>query len=272
MATVTQIYSGAPIDVSSSPRTSGPRVIVIGDLHGRNTWKQIVRRHASEDERPSRIVFLGDYVDSPTVSPAVQLYNLQEVIALAGHEKNRTDGVTLLIGNHDYQYLPGVNEKYTGYQPAMRASFERLFSDNFDLFSVATSAHNWLITHAGLTTEFMKRIGMMPNQRVNIVSDLNTHFKNNWINDWGFYQRDLTGCGDHPKQSPLWVRPEVLLKWSPAGIGQVVGHTETTEIKKFGQRILTVDTLQGGWHLEILDNVSYIKRKSYKKGSWKGIK
>ena len=35
------------------------KLVAIGDVHGRNTWKQIV-----EQEQPDTVVFVGDYFDS----------------------------------------------------------------------------------------------------------------------------------------------------------------------------------------------------------------
>ena len=35
------------------------RSIVIGDTHGRNYWKKIIKH-----ENPNRVIFIGDYFDS----------------------------------------------------------------------------------------------------------------------------------------------------------------------------------------------------------------
>jgi predicted phosphodiesterase len=35
------------------------KTVVIGDIHGRDSWKQIIK-----DQNPDRVVFMGDYFDS----------------------------------------------------------------------------------------------------------------------------------------------------------------------------------------------------------------
>ena len=49
--------------------------IYIGDIHGRDTWKQIVDEHDDADN----IVFIADYFDSFNISGTVQLHNIKEI-------------------------------------------------------------------------------------------------------------------------------------------------------------------------------------------------
>ena len=51
-------------------------IIVIGDVHGRTSWKQIVDKHPG-----CRLVFLGDYCDPYEKIPGeAVLENLMEII------------------------------------------------------------------------------------------------------------------------------------------------------------------------------------------------
>jgi metallophosphoesterase superfamily enzyme len=72
------------------------KVRVFGDLHGLTTWQEIVK-----DDSYDMNVFLGDYVDSFTISDAQILDNLQKLI---DYKKSNPDKVTLLWGNHDLMY------------------------------------------------------------------------------------------------------------------------------------------------------------------------
>ena len=41
------------------------KTIVIGDIHGRDVWKEIVFQ-----EQADRVIFIGDYFDSFDIGPA----------------------------------------------------------------------------------------------------------------------------------------------------------------------------------------------------------
>jgi len=73
------------------------KTVFIGDIHGRSIWKQIV-----EQEKPDRVIFVGDYFDSFDIPGIDQIHNFKEII----HFK-KTSGieVVLLVGNHDYHYM-----------------------------------------------------------------------------------------------------------------------------------------------------------------------
>ena len=47
------------------------KVVFIGDIHGHDTWKQIVADHSNADH----FVFVGDYFDAFVITPAVQIHN-----------------------------------------------------------------------------------------------------------------------------------------------------------------------------------------------------
>ena len=52
------------------------KTIYIGDIHGRNVWKEIVEEHKDADN----IVFIGDYFDSFNIPGVVQLNNAKEIV------------------------------------------------------------------------------------------------------------------------------------------------------------------------------------------------
>ena len=51
------------------------KTIVLGDIHGRNVWKDIVFQ-----EEADRVIFIGDYFDSFDIGPADQMFNFKEII------------------------------------------------------------------------------------------------------------------------------------------------------------------------------------------------
>lgn len=68
------------------------KTIFIGDIHGRDIWKDIVSQ-----EKPDRVVFIGDYFDSFDIKGPVQIHNFKEIIEF---KKSGECEVIMLIGNH----------------------------------------------------------------------------------------------------------------------------------------------------------------------------
>ena len=66
--------------------------LFIGDVHGRDLWKQAI------ESEHDRVVFVGDYFDSYDIPFSIQQYNFNEIIQFKRANPNK---VTLLLGNHD---------------------------------------------------------------------------------------------------------------------------------------------------------------------------
>lgn len=77
------------------------KIRVIGDLHGRDWWKRKVETGDSDLN-----IFLGDYVDSYTVSDEQIINNLLDIIEF---KKSYEDKVILLLGNHENSNLEFYN-------------------------------------------------------------------------------------------------------------------------------------------------------------------
>ena len=145
------------------------RVLSIGDIHGRDTWKFITHGSSYEfdlwrtmveagatpddesfkDDYPfmgvDKIVFVGDYVDSFTITNVVIKKNLEDIVWF---KKMLPDKVILLWGNHDVQYfIP--NQICSGYRPEAKYDLEDIFRENRDLFQMAYHNGDYLWTHAG---------------------------------------------------------------------------------------------------------------------------
>lgn len=83
------------------------KIITIGSIHGRDSWKEIVKQDFD------KVIFIGDYFDSFDIPFKDQLQNFQAIIAF---KKQNPDRVVLLIGEHDYQYLRYSKDRHYGYQ------------------------------------------------------------------------------------------------------------------------------------------------------------
>lgn len=191
------------------------KTIVLGDTHGRTDWKRIT------DQPFDKVIFIGDYLDThENITGLQQVENLREIIDF---KQQNLDKVILLIGNHDYHYWPTIMERYSGYQPQMRATFEYEFSEFGELFQVAYEQDGILFTHAGVTEQWIDDKGsILKNHEVSLSDQINNLFKGD-PREFGFSGFDP--YGDNITQGPLWVRPRSLIKDNIPGYVQVVGHT-----------------------------------------------
>ena len=246
----------------------GLKNIYIGDIHGRDTWKQIVNEHEDADN----IVFVGDYFDSYDIPGVVQLHNAKEIVEFKKEQElDPTKKVYLLIGNHDHHYWPGVKEKglTSGYQPTMAFQFEQFFRENELMFQMAVMLDNRLCTHAGVSVEYMSDFRYWSHDEYtdesHVVDWLNDMFKyqpNNFLYTAGYdkVKRGVPadGYGDDTWQCPIWIRPNSLQKVNKKtdlkkNYIQIVGHTQQTQIdvngKATGGRYYYIDTLAHGQYL-----------------------
>lgn len=203
-------------------RENKNKTIIIGDIHGRNCWKSIVVRHPNDE-----IVFVGDYFDSKEeISVAAQIDNFLEICAL---KKSAPLRVSLLLGNHDFHYLPQAEEKYSGYQyPFVRQIREALLpAVEEEIVEICVKKGKYLISHAGLTRTWCR------NHKIplrNPVEAVNRLFREN-PEAFRFSPGELDEpTGNEPEQGPLWVRPYSLSIDHLPGFTHVVGHTQQADI------------------------------------------
>lgn len=212
------------------------KLLAIGDLHGKNSWTELV------DESYDTIVFLGDYVDSFNKLNVEILSNLEEVIEF---KKSNPDNVILLIGNHDLQYFPRFGyPKYgcSGYRPEISYNLNELFSKNEHLFQYAYQTcddlNNFLFTHAGVSNKWFKKV-FQPviekdavidmDETICLAEQLNSMFRDkNEI----LFQIGWERGGTEEFGSPIWAdRDEFSKRGIPLkGYHQIVGHNPVRNI------------------------------------------
>jgi hypothetical protein len=230
------------------------KLVAIGDIHGRDYWKQIIGQEQDADI----FVFVGDYFDSFTIKGPDQINNFLDIIEF---KKQSKVPVILLIGNHDYHYYPGIEDSGTsGYQTLMAPSIKHVVDDNKQHLQVAYQVGEFVFTHAGLSSEWLDDNIVMwdvPNLAM-------------YVNDLFYYQPQklayrsykqvgstvygVGGYGSETFQGPLWIRPAALMQANKETLRkqiiQVVGHTpqDTIDIKgkSTGGRYYFIDTLEYG--------------------------
>jgi hypothetical protein len=228
------------------------RVIALGDTHGRNNWKAIAEKELATCDK---FVFIGDYFDShdEKSSGDKQIENFNEILEL---KKANPDKVVLLTGNHDYHYIRGIGETYSGYQAAYALQIgeivEQAIKDG--LMQLVFTADGFFYSHAGLTktwaSMFMRRISDGTTNNINPeIDDVFIQV----LNDHLIYQPKVfmfnsginaSMTGDDVTQGPIWVRPYSLSKDKIEGWWYVVGHTTSRRLSIVDDhQIILIDCL-----------------------------
>jgi hypothetical protein len=236
------------------------KTIVLGDTHGRSNWKLAIHQ-----DKPDRVIFIGDYFDSFEIPGLDQIHNFKEIIHYK--ETNPQVEVVLLIGNHDHHYFPEIGYTGTsGFQRTMAPSISQVIDENRHHLQMAYGFDKYLFTHAGVSPVFMDQVFGPDDWSIeSVVVDLNELFK---YKPRAFDFNGFDSSGDNTTQTPIWIRPGSLIsanKKHKKGLKkdyiQVVGHTQRQKIdidgsdKFTGGRYYFIDTMDtSGQYLVIQDN------------------
>jgi predicted phosphodiesterase len=215
--------------------------VVIGDLHGRNVWKEV------DFAQYQKAVFLGDYVDSFTRTDAEILQNLKEIISL---KKTYPEKIVLLWGNHDVQYLHYPKYFCPGFRPSMQRELTFLFRTNRHLFRMAYQSRNTIFTHAGITNiwwrSFIKSIAASKAMTVrSSIANLLNAVELSEYRDI-LYTTSPYRTGQNENGGPLWADYMETFHDALNGYHQFVGHSAMSEMKHYswhGKSITYLDVL-----------------------------
>ena len=247
------------------------KTVIIGDIHGHDSWKQVVAQEHDAD----RFIFVGDYFDSFTVTGVVQIHNFKEIIEFK--TTSLYHDVILLIGNHDYHYFPEIGDSSTsGYQSTLAPSIKQVIGENKQHLQMGYKLDDIVCTHAGLSSEWLDDTFVDWNVD-NMIDKLNELFQYQptkvgyrSYKQVGDIVYGSSGFGGETFQGPIWIRPKALMEANydtlRTQIRQVVGHTTRKQIdiegKATGGRYYFIDTMpreylivkDGVVSLGILDN------------------
>jgi hypothetical protein len=223
------------------------KVIVIGDVHGRDTWKRIVDANPDAD----LYIFIGDYFDSFDIDIMTQMHNFRDIIAF---KKANLDKVITLLGNHDFHYTSGCIGSYSGFNYSllfnMKLELDQLIRDG--VLIMAYQIDKYLFTHAGVTKTFCKESKIDID---NLVESLNDHLIHKPIVFNFRPGKRYSAYGDDITQGPLWVRPMSLIE-DGLDYVHIVGHTQKMQIETIlnddGYGYIIIDTQEWGYYLELL--------------------
>ena len=206
------------------------KIVVVGDIHGCDRWKDLVHMHSDATE----FVFIGDYFDSFTRNHAECIYNFKEIIEW----KESTDiKVTMLIGNHDFHYMSECGGRYGGWSAWHAAEIGELLKANKHHLQVAYQYDKYLFTHAGVSKQWYEANFPEEGDIVEQINDL-----------WSYDKRPFNHSGmemycNYDGEGPMWIRPAALRRnMLNESIVQIVGHTHM-EVIDYDDNHYFIDTL-----------------------------
>ena len=189
------------------------KIVVIGDIHGCNKWKNIVHMHPDATE----FIFIGDYFDSFTRNHAECISNFKEIIKW----KESTDvKVIMLIGNHDFHYMSECGGRYGGWSAWHAAEIGELLRVNKHHLQTAYQSGKYLFTHAGVSKQWYEANFQEAGNISDQINDLWSYDKR------PFNHSGMEMYGNYDGEGPMWIRPEALRR-NPLNdnIIQIAGHT-----------------------------------------------
>ncbi len=227
------------------------KVIVIGDLHGRDVWEKIPDLLSYD-----RVIFLGDYFDAKDgTKEETQIENFLKILKL---KKRSPEKFVLLIGNHDYHYFPFSQTEYSGFSETLYPFVSEILETEYQrgLLDAVFQFDRFLFSHAGITqTWFAENIadpeGLKPEL---IAAEVAKKWKTN-PEAFDFVHREgASPDGNDIFQSPMMVRPISLAQDNFPACTQVVGHTQMAKIVQVGKSLIFCDTLGQSKEILVIDH------------------
>lgn len=220
-------------------------LLVLGDIHANPIWKNIIKEETFDE-----VIFIGDYFDN------LSGYSLKEewnnFFEIVSYKKQNPSTTTLLIGNHDFHYMPGIDQVYSGYKMATGFQLKEFWRENLNLFQIAHQKGEFLFTHAGVSPVWLEKNPEIKGWEENpeeLSNNLNDLFK---FTPRKFSLIGPNPYGDLPNCSPIWIRPNSLGESNKGSkisqrFTQVVGHTIQDNLNhvktKHSGEYIYIDTL-----------------------------
>ena len=202
------------------------RILVFGDIHGRNVWKDVIDRE--DIDNLDLIIFLGDYFSSREDIPVdLQEENFRHIVEF----KNMyPDKVVLLRGNHDMEACKYYwAECYPSHHSKWVYENKEWFLENTQW---VLQIDDVVFSHAGITKRWYEDM-CEAYPEITCFEDIN---KIEPSEMFGFRPCKLSDYyGESETQPCTWIRPAFLCEYGFPEIRYVVGHSTVkviTECRK----------------------------------------
>lgn len=137
------------------------KVLVIPDVHHSTHWQKFF--DGALVDSVDEIVQLGDWFDTwdPDWTDDAPLKNFEKAFEL----KKSYPNFTILIGNHDSQYITG--DSCSGRQAYHSRDINKALLSHIDEMKIAHCIDGWVFSHAGITKTWMSNNGFMSVDDIN---------------------------------------------------------------------------------------------------------
>ena len=232
------------------------KTIIIGDIHGRPYWRQII-----DIEQPDKVVFLGDFVTTHENYTAEQ--QLVELRAILDYAEDHN--CIIIRGNHDTQAL---GYYWARCHPVVTGNIREYFGSpkNRDRFLklsqwchvLEVNDKKYICSHAGISKKWLSEILKLDLFNEATINAMEPSEKFGFTGDrWDNY-------GTSSTQSCTWIRPQTLANYAVEGYSQIVGHTGTgqgcVKVELDGIDLWLCDALQQGGYL-VIENDNFIPKQ-----------
>lgn len=222
-------------------RTTHHNILVIGDIHGSGVWKRVMEHYITSHGDPDLIIFIGDYFDSEDIGVHKEFKNFEEILEL---RRKNPQQVVLLVGNHDFHYMPWAVARaiqYTGFRRS------KIYRATPELNKALQRGHlqacyihkNMIFTHAGISQVWLDNHNLTISQDEINKAFVETPHIFHFLDD-PKKERIPRPSGSNVWQSPMWIRPKALKTVLPEGYTQIVGHSHHEDIREYAAGALIV--------------------------------
>ena len=134
------------------------KILIIGDIHGREFWEEAVEKYGKECDK---IIMLGDIVDPYSHEGYTRKQAIKTLEKVIEFKLNNREKTVLLIGNHDAHYFIKSFPRSSRYDSSNAYKLREIYSKSKGLFKLAheetINGKRYLFTHAGLMNSWVKR-------------------------------------------------------------------------------------------------------------------
>ena len=197
------------------------RILVFGDIHGRNVWKDVIDRE--DIDNLDLIIFLGDYFSSREDIPVdLQEENFRHIVEFKNMYPNK---VVLLRGNHDMEACKYYwAECYPSHHSKWVYENKEWFLENTQW---VLQIDDVVFSHAGITKRWYEDM-CEAYPEITCFEDIN---KIEPSEMFGFRPCKLSDYyGESETQPCTWIRPAFLCEYGFPEIRYVVGHSTVKAI------------------------------------------
>jgi hypothetical protein len=196
---------------------------VVGDIHGKRNIVEYFLKIARDCE-DTQVIFLGDFMDSFTLSVEDQLRCVQDVLVAMEETNGR---VRSILGNHEVSYLD-MHNRCSGWNREAQNYFDLIKGGVEDKFETYIWVDDILITHAGLSQKFLD------STNYTVEAALEDEYYWNYV---GFARGGYGNSG-----GIRWC--DFNREFEPVeGLRQIFGHTGGRGIRKKGNDSWCIDCL-----------------------------